>query len=253
MPSKFQREPKNICPSCGAENSLGRPFCTNCGVPMYRGGQPRRVKHMHGGPVRALRNTLLSLVLVSLATAATLSCWPFPPTGTPGNAMETPIVRRVLADLAQASQPGHAPANKVVTESMANGYALARVQALRQQDGYGSYWRRYPVELRVDFRSERVTVVARERLGPIDSSTRIVLVPQGEPSAFAVQSVWRGHLPLPKRFAVPMARRLAERFDLELPPILWESVKATQADDQRLALTAAPISPSPSKEAPHAR
>jgi hypothetical protein len=50
-----------------------------------------------------------------------------------------------------------------------------------------------------------------------------------------------------------MTRSLASRFDLEMPPELWETVKVIKADDQRLGLAAAPISPSPSKEPPHAR
>lgn len=222
MPPKLQEKPTVECPACGATNPLGRLLCSRCGERLnFDPLEPTEVKKQTRKSLhKPMLNGLISLVVVWSVVTLLLYLWPFAVLGQPGDARRGAEARVAFLRMEQAlSSEGVVPPT-ALTEMALNSYFLERGGEER--------------ELRLEIEGHRIVAVAREPLGPLGRSSRIVLSRADRDTPFRVESVWAGHLPLPKSRARSLARGLASRFELEIPPEFFDSLVILEAERNRV-------------------
>lgn len=210
MKARTDSSPTISCPTCGADNRLGVPFCTVCGNRIYQGSEaPPKVKRKtRGGLRRAVRNGAIALLILWILGSISLLFWPFPPL-TRARVDQTASTARQLVDQShRALETGEPVPSTKLREGQWNAYI---------REAYPGDDR----QLSVYMTRGKLVMVADEKTGPFQIGTRLVLTENEDEDGVRVESLWIGHLPLPRFLAAPWTRALSRRFDLGLDNRLW--------------------------------
>lgn len=219
-------EPKVACPSCGADNRLGTPFCSSCGERMYKNnGELPKVKiRTTGGAKRAVRNAGFALLIILGFGAVALLLWPYPLPRPYGSASGGARVASYAKTAARALK-----GNETVPEGLFHERELNAFLAGTSEEGEG------PV-LRVWVGRDQVILYASEPTGPLRISTRLVMEADKKNGPLRPESLWVGHLPLPSSWAEMWSVSLARRFSLGLDRELWRKLELLRAGGARVLI-----------------
>jgi hypothetical protein len=213
MSPDVKSRPVVSCPSCGADNRLGTPFCTKCGDRIYRGrsAPPKVKKEVRGGVKKAVRNAVVALAAVFVFATLSLMFWPFPSLVQARVDASGSTVPAYLDQVGRALEEGIPPPAITIREGQWNAFA---------RDAHPGEDRK----MNVYMTSRKLVLVADEKTGPFQISTRLVMEEDGKSGEVDVRSLWVGHLPLPRFLATPWTRALARRFRLNLDSRLWDAL-----------------------------
>ena len=231
MKAGTEKGPSAACPACGADNRLGVPFCTSCGTRIYQGNAapPKAKRKQRGGPRRALRNGLIALAVLWLLGSVSLLFWPFPPLVRAKVDSTSSGVRSVIEQAHRALETGDPPPSAMVREGQWNAFV---------REAHPGDTR----EMSVYMTNGKLVMVADETTGPFQIGTRLVLVEDkdgdgdGDNGRVRVQSLWVGHLPLPRFLATPWTRSLSKRFGLGLDNRLWDEMDLYRIDSNAVRM-----------------
>jgi hypothetical protein len=213
-------QPTIPCPHCGTDNRLGNPFCVTCGKRIYEGtGAPPKVKvKTKGGMKRAVRNAVLALIALVIVGSASLMFWPFPALRQANLSGSDASVRSFLATATRSLDSNQVIPVTRIEEGQWNRYGL------NQFPDSGSR------SLNLYTTSQKLILVADEKTGPFQISTRVVMAREGEEKHLSVKSLWVGHLPLPAFMATAWTKSLALRYELDLDDRLWKQLRIYAAE-----------------------
>lgn len=213
------------CPACGRANMPGVPFCAGCGASMFTGQTepPQVIVRKKGGPKKALRNAGLATALILIVSSVSLVFWPFPHVRTPRISSTSESVKIIFTSMNRALDQG-LPINQA---------------SIREAD-----WNRYVQEshpeesrrLSVFMMDDKMVMVADEEVGPLRIGTRLVMEKPEEADGLKVKQLWVGHLPLPRFMASGWARSLANRFQLNLHPGVWDAVSFQKVENGKVLI-----------------
>lgn len=181
----------------------------------------KKARRKQGGK-SAVRSFLFALAGVWLLTSAALMLWPFAPLGVMGTVAQAQEIDR-LFHVAQTQLEGGGAVNPFhLQEAGLNAWFQASVredQFLRLQAGLS-----------------QVTLIAGEPLSGFTVTTRYVWTRDDPHVPMQLQSLWLGHLPVPRFLSGLLGRGLVRRFRLEVPEEAWGSLTILNAERQRITL-----------------
>jgi hypothetical protein len=224
MAVKLKEGFRSPCPACGADNRLGAVICGQCGRRILLGvtEPPRILVRAIGGPRAAIRNLLISMLVVGVVCSLLLIFWPCAPVGSDGlKGRDAELV--TLLEHYQREIDANAPLTPIiVNERVFNRYVGERLDPNRR--------------LSVDIDAGRMVMIANEPIGPLTLSTRVVLGWDEKTREVAVTGAWIGHFPVPPSRGPGMIRRLSRRFGLDFPESLWDQMRVRRLDSERITL-----------------
>ncbi len=231
MSRKKNTEPMIPCPSCGVLNRIASPFCKDCGDRIYKNGASPTPENSAKEPAKgakAFRNSINSLLFLAIVSVVGLAFWPYasltvPIASDPGKQVERylQIVENTIGSETEL------PVSKISQRNL-----NAFIGQNNEPDNNKL--------LGVVISGSEMELIANEPIGPFNLSTRVVVDPQAGDAENMVSIFWVGHLPLPGFWATPWTRSLADRFDLDLEPELWNHLKISGVSGGIVSVTYTP-------------
>lgn len=225
--SKSKNQLNIACPSCGVENSIASPFCKECGDRMYKEGaspgqleNPRKVAKRH-----AFRSFVNAIVFLTLVAVIGLALWPYPAVDVPVANDRSRQVERFLEEVRKRRASGTEVPTAVISQRNLNAF-LGQNSDSDARKLLGTL-----------LSESRILLIANEPVGPFNISTRLVLAPvEEEQGPFVPENFLVGHLPLPVAVVPEWTKQLADRFDLNLDPEVWEEMRIEQVTQNGVVL-----------------
>lgn len=163
-----------------------------------------------GGPKRAFRNMVVSLVFVLLVAAIALIFWARPVQGTLGNPREVALAGTTFQRLQEMKKEGRRATVKL-RELQWNAWILEKQKASGGKEG-GLLPQ--TVRLRVDVEPDMVLICAEDAFLGMTVSTQVTLKLDSELMAWEISRVEIGRLPLPPSVGLSLLEGVGRRFGL---------------------------------------
>ena len=202
-----------ICPSCGQTNTMGRMFCIHCGAAMSAARPQAKEEVSVGHKLTAFlsRTIRLAVTLVLLYLIAMI-LWPLTPSGMGGDLQDVQRFQQKVRELKGGVLDGVSIARRV-TEVELNAYLSSLLESGKpdaQPGAAGAHMSQ--VNLTLD--RERVVVLVRSALGPVDLSYELTGLPKvdGRRFTFELSRARIGHLAVPGAARAWLAGRVAVVF-----------------------------------------
>ncbi len=183
------------CKSCGADNHLGRMFCSQCGGKLEiedPRGAIQEQRRKAGGPLmRFVRIAVTLGLLISIV----LIIRPAVPTGAEGSIQDAQRLQQKMRNIKTAVLD-----RKVVTQRITEGEINAYLMDLLKKSAGGSGDESVTLaRINIALKTDVVVVVLEAKLGPVPLTYEISGVPERSDGqfTFAVSKVRLGHLPMP--------------------------------------------------------
>ncbi len=180
------------------------------------GAAPNVKVRLRGGVRTALRNFWISFGVTLSLVCVSLWLWPFYPQGSDGRGANPREATQLMADTKARMDAGTSLPMLSIREDTWNRH-------FRDSLPQGK-------ELKLSFDAERSVLVAVEQIGVIKFSTRIVFYSDDAGREPRVESLWRGHFPLPTRMVEGELQRIQEDFLSELDPRLWQELELVRME-----------------------